>query len=201
MSTGTDQTKTGAVSPGLPGNIDINTLSYINNSNHVITEIDSFAATFSKQSGINFLRVCMAVPLIWFGGLKVWNKSYLGIIEILIGLGMLAWKHPFIKKVTLFLLIILLPITVVPVFQTPDVIWKSKPFNLTPDGQLTLIMTVYIVAILVVFGAMDSQSEQIKKDSNKLANDINVLRVQMQYDPYTEQEKQITANVNATKPI
>ncbi len=127
-------------------------------------EFDQFLTRWMANSGLQILRIGLGIIFFWFGMLKffpglspaenlVRNTVYfmnpdlfipiLAAWETLIGLGLITGKF---MRLTLLLLFLQMPGTVLPVFILPDVVWKTFPFGLTLEGQ-------YIFKNLVLIGA------------------------------------------------
>ena len=109
------------------------------------------------------MRLSLAIIFIWFGALKPFGNSpandliaktvywfdpeifipILGYWEILIGICLLY--TPLIR-VGLFLLILQMPGTFLPLILRPEICFSNFPFDLTLEGQ-------YIIKNLVLIGA------------------------------------------------
>ena len=125
------------------------------------------------------LRVSLALVFIWFGALKPLGISpaeelvrrtvywmdpgffvpILGYWEIAIGIGLLV--RPLIR-VSLLLLAVQMPGTVMPLFLLPDVCFTQAPFGLTLEGQYIIKNVTLISAAIVVGGTVRHRSDRRK---------------------------------------
>lgn len=125
--------------------------------------IDRIITRWMDQYGLLLLRVFVAIIFIWFGALKLLNMSpeselirktvywvspylfmpFLGCWEIAIGITLLY--QPLIR-ISILLLFIQLPGTMLPFFLHPETCFNSIPFSPTLEGQ-------YIIKNLVLVGA------------------------------------------------
>lgn len=118
--------------------------------------------------GIRLLRVTLGVVFLWFGALKlvpglspaedlVRNVvplipgdlfvPVLGVWEILIGVGFLAGRA---LRVTILLLFLQMPGTLLPVLVLPERVFTAFPFGLTLEGQYIVKNLVLLSAALVI---------------------------------------------------
>ena len=115
------------------------------------------------------MRVSLALIFIWFGGLKPFGLSpeeelikrtvywispdaflpVLGIWEFAIGVCLLY--RPWLR-VALFLLLIELPGTFLPLILLPDVCFTQFPFGLSIEGQY-IIKNIFLVSAAFVIGS------------------------------------------------
>lgn len=129
--------------------------------------IDPFDRTLTRwlaRYSIPILRVGLGIVFVWFGVLKffpglspaedlVRNTIFfidpdlfipvLALWEVAIGLGLIAGKF---MRLTLLLLFLQMPGTLLPLFILPEVTWQHIPYSPTVEGQ-------YIIKNLVLIGA------------------------------------------------
>ena len=127
--------------------------------------------------GFISLRVSLAVIFIWFGILKpfglspaqdlvektvVWLPAeifvpILGWWEVAIGVGLLF--RPLIR-VAIFLLLLQMPGTLLPLILLPEICFTRFPIGLTLEGQYIVKNLVLISAALVVGGTVRTADSQ-----------------------------------------
>lgn len=115
----------------------------------------------------------MAIVLIWFGLLKPLGMSpeeelikravyffpsdtvlnVLGCWEVVIGVGLLYRPLP---RLSLFLLLLELPATLLPLILFPDICFHSIPFGLSLEGQY-IIKNLFLIAAAFVVGSKVSK--------------------------------------------
>jgi uncharacterized membrane protein YphA (DoxX/SURF4 family) len=129
-----------------------------------IDPIDRVLTRWLARYSIPILRVSLGVVFFWFGALKLFpglspaedlvrNTIFvidpglflpvLAVWEMAIGLGLICGKF---MRLTLLLLFMQMPGTVLPLFILPDVTWQHVPYSPTMEGQ-------YIIKNLVLIGA------------------------------------------------
>lgn len=133
--------------------------------------LDRRIAGWMYRYGRRFLRISLAVVFIWFGALKplglspaeelvkqtiYWFKpeifvSILGWWEITIGVCLLI--QPLIR-VAIFLLMLQMPGTMLPLILLPEVCFTRFPFGLTMEGQYIIKNLILISAAIVVGGTV-----------------------------------------------
>ena len=133
--------------------------------------IDSKIAGWMAQYGLPLLRYSIAIVFIWFGLLKPlgmspaadlvartvvwfspgWFVPFLGWWEVLIGLTLLY--RPLIR-VSILLLFLQMPGTMLPLVFLPEVCFTQIPFGLTLEGQYIIKNLVLISAGLVIGGTV-----------------------------------------------
>ena len=133
--------------------------------------IDRQVAGWMHKYGIILLRFALGVIFIWYGGLKVFGMSpaadlvaktvywvppeffipFLGWWEVLIGICMIF--RPLIR-LSILLLFIQLPGTMLPLVLLPDVVFTQPPIGLTLVGQYIMKNIVLISAAIVVGGTV-----------------------------------------------
>ncbi len=135
--------------------------------------IDTRLTRWMARHGITLLRISVGVVFFWFGFLKLFpgvspaedlagrtillmslglippaiSVPVLGVWESLIGLGLISGKF---LRVTLALLFLQMPGTVVPLFVFPSETFQRIPFVLTLEGQYIVKNLVLVSAALVV---------------------------------------------------
>jgi uncharacterized membrane protein YkgB len=145
-----------------------------------LNSIDRRIAGFMDRYGRLFLRISLAVIFIWFGALKFLGMSpaeelvrrtvywfqpeifvpLLGWWEVAIGIGLLI--RPLIR-VSILLLFLQMPGTMLPLILLPDVCFTQFPLGLTLEGQYIIKNLILISAALVVGGTVrrKSHSDQL----------------------------------------
>ena len=151
---------------------------------------DKVITRYMDMWGITLLRYSLGIIYVWFGALKplgispaqelVENTVYwfddpqtfvpiLGIWEIVIGITICI--KPLIR-VAIFLLLIQMPGTFLPLILFPEVCFTDFPFGLTLEGQ-------YIVKNLIIISAALVVGSTVRKDehqSNSWIGDL-LLRI------------------------
>lgn len=138
-----------------------------------IERIDVRLTHWMADHGIALLRVSLGIVFFWFGFLKYipgmspaesLATDTIGVLtgglvgprvallvlatwESLIGLGLIFGKA---LRITLLLLFLQMPGTVLPVFLFPDEVFRSIPFVLTLEGQYIVKNLVLVSAALVI---------------------------------------------------
>lgn len=135
--------------------------------------LDSRVSAFFRRWGVPALRVSLAVVFIWFGALKVfgvtpvtelvantvywfdpdWVVPALGVVEIMVGLGLLfqvAMRAVlglfFLQMIGTFLVFVL----------QPEVAFQDgNPLLLTVEGEFVLKNLVLIAAGMVIAGTVE----------------------------------------------
>jgi uncharacterized membrane protein YkgB len=135
--------------------------------------LDSRVSAFFRRWGVPALRVSLAVVFIWFGALKVlgvtpvtelvantvywfdpdWVVPALGVVEIVVGLGLLfqvAMRAVlglfFLQMIGTFLVFVL----------QPEVAFQDgSPLLLTVEGEFVLKNLVLIAAGMVIAGTVE----------------------------------------------
>ncbi len=140
-----------------------------------LDRIDRRIAGFMDKYGRLFLRISLAIIFIWFGALKFLGISpaeelvrrtvywfqpeifvpVLGWWEVAIGIGLLI--RPLIR-VSILLLFLQMPGTMLPLILLPDVCFTQFPLGLTLEGQYIIKNLILISAALVVGGTVRRKS-------------------------------------------
>ena len=139
---------------------------------------DKVITRYMDMWGVTLLRYSLGIIYVWFGALKplgispaqelVENTVYwfddpqtfvpiLGIWEIVIGITICI--KPLIR-VAIFLLLIQMPGTFLPLILFPEVCFTDFPFGLTLEGQ-------YIVKNLIIISAALVVGSTVRKDEHK----------------------------------
>jgi uncharacterized membrane protein YkgB len=140
-----------------------------------LDRLDAVVAAFLEAHGITILRLAVALVFIWFGTLKVADRSpvaqlvadtvywvpagffirFLGAWEILVGLGLLV---PVALRITLFLFWAQMAGTFLVLVVHPDLSFQSdNPLLLTTTGEFVIKNLVLIAAGLVIGGQVRSR--------------------------------------------
>jgi len=137
--------------------------------------IDRAIAGWMHRWGLLLLRISLAVIFIWFGALKPFRISpadeliektvywfdpnvfipILGIWEVLIGVCLLF--RPLIR-VALFLLLLQMPGTFLPLVLLPETCFTHVPWSPTMEGQYIIKNLVLISAAIVVGSTVRERS-------------------------------------------
>ncbi len=144
-------------------------------------KIDPLIAGWMNAHGYILLRYSLSIVFIWFGALKFVGISpanelvartvywfppeifipILGWWEVAIGVCLLI--RPLIR-VAIFLLLLQMPGTMMPLFILPDICYTKFPFGLTLEGQYIVKNLVLISAAIVIGGSV--RSEKLKLGKN-----------------------------------
>jgi uncharacterized membrane protein YkgB len=148
--------------------------------------IDRQIAGWMERHAILALRISMAVVFIWFGLLKplgtspandlvaktvywvdpTWFIPFLGWWEVLIGVCML-WR-PLIR-LSIFLLALQMPGTLLPMFLLPEVCFVHVPWSPTLEGQYIIKNLVLIAAAMAVGGTVVQKETSVHAADGKPA--------------------------------
>lgn len=138
----------------------------------VLDRVDPLVVRWMARHGVKFLRLSLGMAFLWFGVLKFfpgvspaeglagrtielatfgwvgpqWSLPVLAAWECLIGLGLISGR---MLRVTLFLLFVQMPGTLLPLALFPNETWAG-PFVPTLEGQYILKNLVLVSAALVV---------------------------------------------------
>ena len=138
---------------------------------HRLAQIDAMISDGMERIGVPVLRFTIATVFIWFGALKLVERSpagdlvaatvylvppdlfvpVLGLWEIAIGL---CFLYRPLLRVGILLLFLQLPGTFLPLLLLPDVVFYSFPTVLTMEGQYIVKNLVIIGAALVIGGTV-----------------------------------------------
>jgi uncharacterized membrane protein YkgB len=130
--------------------------------------VDAKITRWMARHGITVLRIALGVVFVWFGALKLVPGlspaedlvratvpflpgglflPVLGVWEIVIGLGFLSGRA---LRLTILLLFLQMPGTLLPVVVLPEQVFTSFPYGLTLEGQYIVKNLVLIAAALVI---------------------------------------------------
>ena len=152
--------------------------------NHLTKEfdkIDQIISSSMNKYGIVLLRISLGIVFIWFGILKPFGLSsaeglanqlvevgawwipgneylysMIAIIEILIGVFFLFNRT---LRLAIFLLLIQMPLTLLPLFLLPEVTWQVFLIVPTLEGQYIIKNVVLISAAIVIGGTVRKNTE------------------------------------------
>lgn len=130
--------------------------------------LDARITHWMAANGITILRIALGIVFVWFGALKLlpgmspaedlvratvpflpawFFLPFLGVWEIVIGLGFIAGRA---LRLTILLLFLQMPGTMAPVVLLPEQVFTAFPFALTLEGQYIVKNFVLIGAALVI---------------------------------------------------
>lgn len=141
------------------------------NLRELFNRIDPLIAGWMNAHGYILLRYSLSIVFIWFGALKFIGISpanelvartvywfapeifipILGWWEATIGVCLLI--RPLIR-VAIFLLLLQMPGTMLPLLILPDICYTQFPFGLTLEGQYIIKNLVLISAAIVIGGTV-----------------------------------------------
>ncbi len=144
---------------------------------NIYQTIDPVIAGWMNRHGHFFLRVSMGIVFIWFGALKFTGISpanelvaqtvywfppevfipVLGWWEVIIGSCLLI--RPLIRA-AIFLLLVQMPGTMLPLVLLPEVCFTKFPFGLTMEGQYIIKNLILISAAIVIGGTVREQAKR-----------------------------------------
>lgn len=134
--------------------------------------VDRTITRWMARNGLLLLRLGLGIVFLWFGALKLFpNMSpaeglvrntiffldptvalpLIAIWEMAIGLGLLWGKY---MRLTLLLLFLQMPGTMLPILLLPNEVWTQFPFALTIEGQYIFKNLVLIAAGIVLGGTV-----------------------------------------------
>lgn len=144
-------------------------------------EIDIIISSTMEKYGVNLLRISLGIVFIWFGILKPLGLSpaeqladdlvaaagwwipgnelfypTLAIVEVAIGV-LFLFKRTL--RIAIFLLMIQMPLTMMPLFILPNATWSIFPIAPTLEGQYIIKNLVLISAALVIGGTVRSKKD------------------------------------------
>jgi len=142
----------------------------------LVERFDEIIIPFLRRWGVPSLRVSLAIVFIWFGALKIlgvspvvdlvastvywvdpdWFVPALGVVEVLVGLGLLF--NRFIRAVLLVLALQMVG-TFLVFFLLPDIAYQDgNPLKLTVEGEFILKNLVLLAAGMVVGAGLGESS-------------------------------------------
>jgi uncharacterized membrane protein YkgB len=135
-----------------------------------IDRVDRRITGWMGRYGLTMMRVALGIIFFWFGALKLFPgmspaedlvrnsvffidpaifQPVLALWEMVIGLGLITG---YFMRVTLLLLFLQMPGTLLPVFITPDAVFTSPPFGLTLEGQY-IVKNLALITAGIVLGS------------------------------------------------
>ena len=141
--------------------------------------IDQRIAGVMDKYGVLLLRLSLGLIFLWFGFLKIVGVSeanelaartvywirpdvfipILAVWEMLIGIGLLF--RPLVRA-ALFLLMLQMPGTFLPLVLLPEICWIHAPWAPTLEGQYIIKNLVLISAAIVVGGTVRKKTQSEK---------------------------------------
>ena len=142
-----------------------------------MASMDSKISSLMDKYCQPLMRVSLALIFIWFGLLKPLGMSpeeelikrtvyffppelvlnVLGCWEVAIGIGLL---YKPLLRLSLFLLLVELPGTFLPLVVLPDICFNSIPFGLSLEGQY-IIKNLFLIGAAFVIGSKVSENSII----------------------------------------
>ncbi len=140
---------------------------------------DRLIVRFLQRWSISLLRVSLGIVLVWFGALKVfgvtpvtelvaatvywvdpaWFVPFLGVVEILVGLGLLTRVG---LRTILAVFMLQMAGTFMVLVLLPDIAFQDgNPFKLTVEGEFVIKNLVLLSAGLVVGSMVRRDREEI----------------------------------------
>ncbi len=134
--------------------------------------IDLHVTRWMARYGLTLLRIGLGIIFLWFGALKLFPSlspaedlvrqtiffidpdlflPVLAVWEMAIGLGLLVGRY---MRLTLLLLFLQMPGTMLPLLILPHEVWTSFPFGLTMEGQYIIKNLVLVTAAIVLGGTV-----------------------------------------------
>lgn len=143
-----------------------------NKFNHQFETIDQQITRWMAHNGLSLMRISLGIVFFWFGALKLvpglspaeelvrnttffvnpdWFLPLLAFWEMAIGLGLIFGK---VMRLTLLLLFLQMPGTMLPLFVLPEAVWTQFPHALTIEGQYIVKNLVLVAAGMVLGGTV-----------------------------------------------
>ena len=150
--------------------------------------IDRQVTRLMAQYGLPLMRVSLGIVFFWFGTLKLlpglspaeelvrnttffvnpdWFIPVLAVWEMAIGLGLIFGKA---MRLTLLLLFLQMPGTMLPLFVLPEAVWTQFPHALTMEGQYIIKNLVLVAAGMVLGGTV--RGGYLEPEPGKLATAV-----------------------------
>lgn len=135
-----------------------------------IDRVDQRVTHWMARYGLTMMRVALGIIFFWFGALKLapglspaeelvrstiffidpnFFQPVLAVWEMAIGLGLMTGLF---MRVTLLLLFLQMPGTMLPIFITPAAVFTHFPFALTIEGQY-IIKNLALITAAIVLGS------------------------------------------------
>ena len=135
-----------------------------------IDRLDLLITNWMARYGLKLMRIALGIIFFWFGALKLFPglspaeelvrnsvplvnpdlfQPVLAVWEMAIGLGLITGMF---MRLTLFLLFLQMPGTLLPIFTTPEAVFTIFPFGLTIEGQY-IVKNLALITAAIVLGA------------------------------------------------
>jgi uncharacterized membrane protein YkgB len=135
-----------------------------------IDRLDRRVTTWMGRYGLTMMRVALGIIFFWFGALKLFPgmspaedlvrnsvffidpmlfQPILAVWEMAIGIGLITG---YFMRVTLLLLFLQMPGTLLPLLVTPAAVFTSFPFGLTLEGQY-IVKNLALITAGIVLGS------------------------------------------------
>lgn len=135
-----------------------------------IDRLDLRITDWMARYGLKLMRIALGIIFFWFGALKLFPglspaedlvrnsvplvnpdlfQPVLAVWEITIGLGLITGLF---MRVTLLLLFLQMPGTLLPILTTPEAVFTVFPFGLTIEGQY-IVKNLALITAAIVLGA------------------------------------------------
>lgn len=135
-----------------------------------VDRLDRRITGWMGRYGLTMMRVALGIIFFWFGALKLFPgmspaedlvrnsvffidpalfQPVLAVWEMAIGLGLMTG---YFMRVTLLLLFLQMPGTLLPVFIIPGAVFTSFPFGLTLEGQY-IVKNLALITAGIVLGS------------------------------------------------
>lgn len=136
----------------------------------LVDALDLRITSWMGRHGLVFMRIGLGIVFFWFGALKLipglspaedlvrqstffvnpaWFLPLLAIWEMAIGIGLMTGMF---MRITLLLLFLQMPGTLLPIFVTPELVFTRFPFGLTLEGQY-IVKNLALVTAAIVLGS------------------------------------------------
>jgi len=161
--------------------------------------VDVEITTWMARNGIPILRVALGLVFVWFGALKLvpglspaedlvratvpflpgeWFLPFLGLWEIVIGLGFITGRA---LRLTILLLFLQMPGTLAPMVLLPDHVFSVFPFGLTLEGQY-IVKNLVLIAGALVIGATVRGGRPVDRNSGRTVRAVPRRHARDGYD-------------------
>ena len=135
-----------------------------------LDHFDRRLTDWAARYGLRLMRIALGIVFFWFGALKLFPgmspaeqmvrdsvffinpdlfQPLLAVWEMAIGVGLITGLF---LRVTLLLLFLQMPGTLLPLVVTPEAVWTSFPFGLTLEGQY-IVKNLALITSAIVLGA------------------------------------------------
>lgn len=137
-----------------------------------LDRIDLQITDWMARYGLRLMRIALGIIFFWFGALKLvpglspaeelvrnsvffidpaFFQPVLALWEMAIGIGLITGMF---MRLTLLLLFLQMPGTMLPIFVTPQAVFTHFPFGLTIEGQYIVKNLALITSAIVLGGAV-----------------------------------------------